>query len=98
MVPIALDMTGNARVQAAAAQALDVQIVVSNAGIAVRQPLVVGDLGKIHDEFEVNVFGPIYVAEAFAPVLEANGGGAIVNALPTVSWFSFPGMAGYSAT
>jgi short-subunit dehydrogenase len=31
-------------------------------------------------------------------VLKANGGGAIVNALSAVSWFSFPGMAGYSAT
>ena len=44
------------------------------------------------------MFGPVYVTEAFAPVLKANGGGAIVNALSTVSWFSFPGMAGYSAT
>ena len=61
-------------------------------------PLVGGDLGKIHREFEVNVFGSVYVAEAFAAVLKANGGGAIVNALSTVSWFSSPGMAGYSAT
>jgi NAD(P)-dependent dehydrogenase (short-subunit alcohol dehydrogenase family) len=98
VVPVALDVTDWAQVQEVAAQATDVQIVVNNAGTAFRQPLVGGDLGKIHDEFEVNVFGAIYVAEAFAPVLKANGGGAIVNALSTVSWFSFPGMAGYSAT
>lgn len=98
VVPIALDVTNESQVHAAAAQAADVQIVVNNAGIAFRQPLVGGDLRKIRDEFEVNVFGPVYVAEAFAPVLKANGGGAIVNALSTVSWFSFPGMAGYSAT
>jgi NAD(P)-dependent dehydrogenase (short-subunit alcohol dehydrogenase family) len=98
VVPLALDVTDQVQAQAAAAQASDVQILVNNAGIAVRQPLVGGDLGQIRQEFEVNVFGPLYVAEAFAPVLKANGGGAIVSALSTVSWFSFPGMAGYSAT
>lgn len=97
VVPITLDVTDKTQVHSAAAQASDAQIVVNNAGIAVRQPLVGGDLVKIRDEFEVNVFGLVSVAEAFAPVLKANGGGAIVNALSTVSWFSFPGMAGYSA-
>lgn len=98
IVPVALDVTDRAQIQAVAHDAQDVQIVINNAGIAIRQPLISGDLSKIRDEFEVNVFGPVYVAEAFAPVLKANGGGAIVNALSTVSWFSFPGMAGYSAT
>jgi NAD(P)-dependent dehydrogenase (short-subunit alcohol dehydrogenase family) len=97
VVPLALDVTDQAQIRAVAAHAEDVQIVVNNAGTAFRQPLIGGDLGKIHSEFEVDVFGPVYVAEAFAPVLKANGGGAIVNALSTVSWFSFPGMAGYSA-
>src|SRR5690349_6974371 len=98
VVPIALDVTNQAQVSAAAEQATDVEIVINNAAVSFRQPLVGGDLAKIHEEFETNVFGPIYVAEAFAPVLKANGGGAIVNALSAVSWFSFPGMAGYSAT
>jgi NAD(P)-dependent dehydrogenase (short-subunit alcohol dehydrogenase family) len=98
VVPIALDVTDRAQVAAAAEQAKDVQIVVNNAAVSHRQPLVGGDLGRIHEEFETNVFGLVYVAEAFAPVLKANGGGAIVNALSAVSWFSFPGMAGYSAT
>ena len=98
VVPIALDVTNQAQVSAAAGQATDVEIVINNAAVSFRQPLVGGDLAKIHEEFETNVFGLIYVAEAFAPVLKANGGGAIVNALSAVSWFSFPGMAGYSAT
>lgn len=98
VVPIALNVTDKAQIAAAAEQASDVNIVINNAAISHRQPLIGGDLDKIHDEFETNVFGPLYVAEAFAPVLKANGGGAIVNALSAVSWFSFPGMAGYSAT
>ena len=95
---IALDITDQEQVAAAAERAGDVQIVINNVGIAIPQPLVDGDLGKIHTEFETNVFGPVYVARSFAPVLKSNGGGAIVNALSAVSWFSFPGSAGYSAT
>lgn len=98
VVPLALDVVNKAQVAEVAASATDVQIVINNAGIAVRQPLIDGDLDVIHREFETNVFGPVYMAEAFAPVLKVNGGGAILNALSTVSWFSFPGMAGYSAT
>ena len=98
VVPLALDVTDRAQVAEAAAAASDVTIVVNNAAVSHRQPLLGADLDKVHDEFETNVFGLVYVAEAFAPVLKANGGGAIVNALSAVSWFSFPGMAGYSAT
>jgi NAD(P)-dependent dehydrogenase (short-subunit alcohol dehydrogenase family) len=98
VIPIALNVTDKAQITAAAEYATDVTIVVNNAAVSHRQPLIGADLDKVHDEFETNVFGPIYVAEAFTPVLKANGGGAIVNALSAVSWFSFPGMAGYSAT
>jgi NAD(P)-dependent dehydrogenase (short-subunit alcohol dehydrogenase family) len=98
VVPIALDVNNQAQVVAAAEQANDVQIVINNAAISISQPLVTADLGKIRNEFDTNVFGLLSVAQAFAPVLKANGGGALVNALSAVSWFSFPGMAGYSAT
>jgi NAD(P)-dependent dehydrogenase (short-subunit alcohol dehydrogenase family) len=98
VVPIALDVTDKTQVAAAAEQAKDVQIVINNAAIMLGQPLIGNDAGKIRDEFETNVFGLVAVAEAFAPALRANGGGAIVNALSAVSWFSFPGLAGYSAT
>jgi short-subunit dehydrogenase len=97
-VPIALDVNNPAQVAAAAEQAKDVQIVINNAAISIGQPLITADLGKIRNEFDTNVFGLLSVAQSFAPVLKANGGGAIVNALSAVSWFSFPGMAGYSAT
>jgi short-subunit dehydrogenase len=35
---------------------------------------------------------------AFAPVLAANGGGAIVNALSALRWLSLPGAGTYSAS
>ncbi len=40
----------------------------------------------MRDEFETNVFGPLLVSRAFAPVLKKNGGGAIVNVLSVLAW------------
>ena len=49
-------------------------------------------------EFETNVFGPLATSRAFAPVLAANGGGAIINVLSVLSWVSFPRTAIYCAS
>jgi NAD(P)-dependent dehydrogenase (short-subunit alcohol dehydrogenase family) len=98
VVPVRLDVTKQDEIQAAAATASDVQIIINNAGIADPQPLLTGDLGILHDEIEINAFGPLYVTRAFAPVLKANGGGTILNSLSAVSWVSFPGLPGYSAS
>lgn len=38
------------------------------------------------------------MARAFAPVLGANGGGAILNVLSAQSWFAYPSTNGYHAT
>jgi short-subunit dehydrogenase len=38
------------------------------------------------------------MARAFAPVLAANGGGAMVNLLSVVALASMPGLAGYNAS
>ncbi|MFH9969019.1 SDR family oxidoreductase [Streptomyces mirabilis] len=96
--PIQLDVTNHAEVEAAARQASDVQIVINNAGIAVPQPIIGGDISVIRNEFETNFFGTLDVASAFAPALKANGGGTILNALSAVAWLSFPGFASYSAS
>jgi short-subunit dehydrogenase len=47
---------------------------------------------------EVNVLGLLGVGQAFAPVLAANGGGALVNILSVVSWISSERLATYSAS
>jgi NAD(P)-dependent dehydrogenase (short-subunit alcohol dehydrogenase family) len=95
VVPIALDVTDAASIAAAAEAAGDVTLLVNNAGIASGQPLVAGDLAEMHREFDTNYWGPILVTRAFAPVIAANGGGAIVNMHSALSWV---GVGSYSAT
>jgi NAD(P)-dependent dehydrogenase (short-subunit alcohol dehydrogenase family) len=85
LTPVQLDVTDPASVAAAAAKVQDVTIVINNAGIASFEPLL-GDGAEIRRLLEVNFFGLIDVSRAFAPVLAANGGGALVNMLSTASF------------
>ena len=95
---LSLDVTDPAQIAAAAARATEVQILVNNAGVVAVQPLIGGEEAIVRGEFETNVFGLLRVSCAFAPVLAANGGGAMVNVLSAASWISVPGTASYSAS
>src|SRR5689334_4975109 len=77
VIPVRLDVTDDATVEAAAKELGDVSIVINNAGVLVGG----ADVDSIKAEFEVNFFGIVRTTDAFAPILKANGGGAIVNVL-----------------
>ena len=99
VVSVALDVTDPAQVAAAAARCADVTLLINNAGIS-RQGRLLGDdsTAAARAELETNFFGPWALARAFAPVLQANGGGAVLNVLSVLSWLSLPGAATYSAS
>ena len=90
VVPLALDVTEPASVAAATAAAGDTTIVINNAGVSARGSLLATPLEQVRAVYETNVFGPLAVAQAFAPVLE-NGGGALVDIHSALSWFSTTG-------
>jgi NAD(P)-dependent dehydrogenase (short-subunit alcohol dehydrogenase family) len=99
VTPVRLDVTIEDRAAAAAREAGDVDLLINNAGIARGKGLFAPDsVAAARDEFETNVFGPLIVSRAFAPVLARNGGGAIINVLSALSWVSFPSSATYSAS
>ncbi|MFC0397617.1 SDR family NAD(P)-dependent oxidoreductase [Paraburkholderia rhizosphaerae] len=98
IVPLVLDVTYPAHVAAAAVAAPDVSLVINNAGYCAEQgALAAPDLSAARTEIEVNYFGPLLMARAFAPVLARNGGGAIVNVLSILSLATLPMMGTYSA-
>jgi len=99
VIPVKLDVT-NSRDVAAASQSLgDVTLVINNAGIYRRYDLRGDNPGDVvRETFETNVFGLLAVSRAFAPVLAAHGGGAIVNMLSVLAWAAFPGTMVYSAS
>lgn len=97
VVPIRLDITDPAQVTAAAELATDVDLLVNNAGSSTGAAVLDGDLDGVRLEMETHYFGTLSMARAFAPVLAANGGGALVNVLSVLSWFTTPESAAYSA-
>jgi NAD(P)-dependent dehydrogenase (short-subunit alcohol dehydrogenase family) len=99
VVPIALDVTNPSQVATAAADCGDVTLVVNNAGIAEVKGLFDDDsIAVTQRMMETNVYGLLRVSQAFAPVLAANGGGALLNVLSVSSWLSAPVLAAYSVS
>ncbi len=94
--PLSLDITDSGAVARAVADAPDVDLLVNNAGIAPVGDYVSGPEDELRRIFETNFFGTLRVANAFAPVLAANGGGTLLNVLSAASWVNVP--TGYAAS
>lgn len=99
VTPVQLDVTNPTQIAAAVAACPDVTLLVNNSGISRGSSFLGADaMAAARAEFETNFFGPWAVAQAFAPVLQANGGGAVLNVLSVLSWLTIPGVATYSAS
>lgn len=98
VVALPLDITNAADVRSAAERAPDVNLLINNAGILTFAQILDGDRARLDDEMRVNYFGTLDVVRAFAPIVEANGGGSIVNMLTLIALGSLPAMGGYSAS
>jgi NAD(P)-dependent dehydrogenase (short-subunit alcohol dehydrogenase family) len=93
---VALDVTDEAQVRAAAARCGDVNVLINNAGIAETGGFLTGgSLAACQRHLETNVFGILRMAQAFAPVLAARGGGAMLNVLSVASWMNAPILGTY---
>jgi len=75
----------------------DLQLLVNNAGYFGNTTLFTAPgLDAARREMEVNYFAPLNLSRTLAPVLAANGGGAIVNVLSAAAIVAVPNMGGYS--
>src|SRR5215216_3939167 len=97
--PLRLDVTKPDDVAAAAEQAPDVTLVINNAGIAHPGGFLAADSEEVARHiFETNFFSVLRLSKAFAPILKANGGGALLNVLSVASWVNGGDLAAYSAS
>ncbi|MEU9182010.1 SDR family oxidoreductase [Streptomyces sp. NPDC048550] len=97
VIPLRLDVTDAESIRAAARTASDATLLVNNAGISTGTPLITGSPDAVRLEMEVNFFGPLAVTRAFAPVIESNGGGAVLNVLSVLSWLHPAELGAYAA-
>jgi NAD(P)-dependent dehydrogenase (short-subunit alcohol dehydrogenase family) len=56
---------------------------------------VTGDLDKIRLELDTSFYSKLAKVRAYAPVLAAGGGGAVLNVMSAMSWLSFVGANAY---
>ena len=99
VTPVALDITDPERVARVAAECGDVSLLVNNAGVMKASTFIgAPSLDAARAEMETNYFGTLRMCRAFAPVLAASGGGAIVNMLSITSFYTNPFNASYGAS
>src|SRR6478735_104507 len=74
LVPVALDVTDQGAIAAAAHQLGDVSVLINNAGISEGAALLGPEgIDAARRELEVNYLAPLALSRAFAPVLARNG-------------------------
>jgi len=99
LVTLELDVTKQDQVDAAAKAAGDVDVLINNSGMGTGSSfLKAADPSKAQLELDVNYLGILRMAIAFAPILKANDGGAMVNILSIAGLTNFPFAASYSAS
>ena len=93
VTPLALDVTDEAQIQAAAGQAESLDILVNNAGIALYDDL--SDRAMLERHLAVILFGTYDVTQAFLPAL-IRSRGAIVNNLSLMALAPLPLTPAYA--
>ena len=94
VVPLVLDVTDDAQIRAAADQVTLLDLLVNNAGLALRDDDL-SDRALLERHLAVNFFGPYDVTRALLPALTESRG-TVLNILSTASWVNLPQLPGYS--
>ena len=98
VIPTALDITNPVQISTLKQQAGDVNLLINNAGINTRASVLTGSFNDVKREMDTNFYGTLEMIRAFSPVIEANGGGNVVNIISICAFASMPGLSGYSAS
>ena len=99
---LALDVTDPDSIERAVTAALErlgrVDVLVNNAGRAMRGAIEELDVDAVAGMFDVNVLGIIRMVERVAPVMRAQGSGRIVNVGSLAGKFPGPANGAYAGT
>lgn len=93
VMPLILDVTSAAQIQAAALQVEALDILVNNAGVGLYDDL--SDRAALEQSLAVNLFGTYAVTQAFLPLLTRSRG-ALVNVVSVAAFAAVPVMPAYS--
>ena len=97
VIPLPLDITDPASIQNAVAAASDVTVLINNAGAnpSTASMLEISE-ADLRQNMETNFFGPVLLAQHFAPLLAAADNAVLIDVHSIASWYAFGGT--YSAS
>ncbi len=98
VIPLKLDITDPDQVRRAVDSAVDVDLLINNAGVAAFTSLLDGPLELLQRDMGTNYFGTLDMVRSFVPVLETKPDAAIVNVVTIAAFVNFPMVGGYSAS
>ena len=75
-----------------------IDMLINNAGQAVRGHVADVDIEQFRQVFELNVLGPVEAMQAVIPKMRQNGGGLIINVSSNVTHMHIPAIGAYAAT
>ncbi len=99
---VQVDMTQPASITAMVASVVEhygrIDVLVNNAGRALRAPVADIKVADFQDIIDLNVYGPLLAMQAVIPQMRSQGGGSIVNVSSNVSKMAIPTIGAYAAT
>ncbi|MBU6399563.1 MAG: SDR family oxidoreductase [Verrucomicrobia bacterium] len=84
--------------QAALARFDKIQILINNAGINIRKPLIDFNLAEWRRVLDTSVTGAFLICHAFVPHMKGQGYGRILNLSSTMGHVAIPGRTAYCAS
>ena len=75
-----------------------IDVLVNNAGRALRASVADVKVADFQDILDLNVYGPLLAMQAVIPHMREQGGGSIVNVSSNVSKMAIPTIGAYAAT
>jgi NAD(P)-dependent dehydrogenase (short-subunit alcohol dehydrogenase family) len=96
LTPVRLDVTSEDDVRAAADLGR-VDILINNAGVCIFGSALQVPMAELQHELEVNYFGALRMARAFAPAMIEHGEGLILNVASILAKVSLPALGNYCA-
>jgi len=102
VLPLALDVTDKAAVEAAVAATLErfgrIDIAINNAGYGQFGMIEEISEQEARDQFETNVFGALWATQAVLPAMRAQGSGHIIQVSSIGGISAFPNIGIYNAS
>jgi len=102
VVPLGLDVTDRAEVFAVVGEAAEragrIDVVLNNAGYGLAGAVEEVSEQQVRDQFDVNVFGALWVTQAVLPVMRRQGGGHILQMSSIAGVTTYPNLGMYCAS